>query len=421
MPDAAASPSGNKVGCARTAGIQQTGIVRGGGIAYGAAMNWSARPFPHLTLLIVLAALAAQAHEPVTRARSPIRLPDIPGYRTLKCDFHIHTVFSDGLVWPTVRAEEAWREGLDAIAITDHIEYQPHKADVSTNHNRAYEIARGLGNDLNTLVIQGSEITRGMPPGHLNAIFLTNATLLATERWQDAVRAARDQGAYIFWNHPGWERQLTDGQIKWYPEHTELVEQDLLHGIEVVNGRDYYPEAHRWAIEKKLTLFSNSDVHQPIHLDYHLHAADHRPLTLVFARERSLDAIKEALFDRRTAVYSGGRLLGDERFVRPLFDGSVRILNPGVTLRGRGRVLVQIHNDSDVSFVLERGDEPEDLIVPRKLTLAGQKTVLLELRPRGTPAAGTRSFALPFQVTNILTAPGEPLPITLNVQVTFAR
>src|SRR5687767_1637405 len=102
----------------------------------------------------------ALAHEPITRARTVVNLPDVPGYMTLKCDFHIHTVFSDGYVWPTVRAEEAWREGLDAIAITDHIEYQPHKADVHTNHNRSYQIARKTGDDLDVVVIKGSEITQ---------------------------------------------------------------------------------------------------------------------------------------------------------------------------------------------------------------------------------------------------------------------
>ncbi len=384
-------------------------------------MNWKALLLVGGVSAQVCLSPLLQAHEPVTRARTPVRLPDIPGFHTLKCDFHIHTVFSDGLVWPSVRSEEAWRQGLDAIAITDHIEYQPHKADVSTNHNRSYEIARGHGDELEVLVIRGSEITRSMPPGHLNAIFLTNAMLLATDKWQDAIQAARDQGAFIFWNHPGWSPQLTDGQIKWHPEHTQLVEQDLMHGIEVVNGRDYYPEAHRWAIERKLTLFSNSDIHQPIGHDYHIFLGDHRPLTLVFARERSIAAIKEALFDRRTAVYSGGRLLGDKRFLRPLFDASVRVLTPQVTIRGSGRVFLQIHNDADVSFTLERSSEPTDLTVPQKITLPGQRTVLLQLRARGTPAAGTRNFALPFRVANALTAPDEALDVTLPVEVAFTR
>jgi len=55
--------------------------------------------------------------------RKIVNLPDLPGYVTLKCDFHLHTVFSDANVWPTVRVGEAWRDGLDANAITDHLEY----------------------------------------------------------------------------------------------------------------------------------------------------------------------------------------------------------------------------------------------------------------------------------------------------------
>src|SRR5690554_7062845 len=59
--------------------------------------------------------------------RYNIRIPDIDGYKTLKGDFHIHTVFSDGKVWPDQRVKEAWNEGLDVIAITDHIEYRPNQ------------------------------------------------------------------------------------------------------------------------------------------------------------------------------------------------------------------------------------------------------------------------------------------------------
>lgn len=45
--------------------------------------------------------------------------PDIPGYITLTGDFHVHTDFSDGVVWPTFRIDEAVREGIDIISITD--------------------------------------------------------------------------------------------------------------------------------------------------------------------------------------------------------------------------------------------------------------------------------------------------------------
>ena len=96
------------------------------------------KPFERVVLLIVLSSLVPLAFGSEIRVRRSVKIPDIPGYRTLKCDFHIHTVFSDGAVWPSVRSEEAWREGLDAIAITEHIESQPHAADLPTLPDGAF-------------------------------------------------------------------------------------------------------------------------------------------------------------------------------------------------------------------------------------------------------------------------------------------
>ena len=53
------------------------------------------------------------------KKRQIIQIPNVGAYQVLKCDFHMHTVFSDGHVWPNVRVQEAWTEGMDAIAITN--------------------------------------------------------------------------------------------------------------------------------------------------------------------------------------------------------------------------------------------------------------------------------------------------------------
>jgi len=371
-------------------------------------------------IAVVGCAITTQAHDRVIRARTPVRIPDIPGYLTLKCDFHIHTVFSDGSVWPTVRSEEAWREGLDAIAITDHIEYQPHKDDLPTNHNRAFDVARPLGQSLDVIVIRGSEITRKMPPGHLNAIFLSNSAALDVENWQEALAETKRQGAFVFWNHPGWSSQLeADGIVRWYPEHTELLEQGMLHGIEVANGRSVYPEAFAWALEKKLTLLSNSDIHSPLNLGYHVHDGDHRPLTLVFAKERTAQGILEALKARRTAVYAGNQLLGEEHYLEAIFERSVQLLKPKITLTGTGRVLLQIHNDSEIPYRLERAGQLEGLQFPGTLTLPAQQTILAEVRSTSANQSGTRNVALPYRVTNVSVGPAEALRVGLNLEVTF--
>jgi 3',5'-nucleoside bisphosphate phosphatase len=146
----------------------------------------------------------------------------------------MHTVFSDGTVWPTVRVQEAWHEGLDAISITDHIEYRPHSKDITADHNRSFEIAEPLAKELKIILIRGAEITRNMPPGHLNALFIRNANLLNRENVNDALREARDQGAFLIWNHPGWKVQQPDSTV-WWVEHTNLHKNNMLHGIEVFN------------------------------------------------------------------------------------------------------------------------------------------------------------------------------------------
>src|ERR1700690_382405 len=114
--------------------------------------------------ICVLSGLLLLAGTTLAQERK-ISFPDVLGYKTLVCDPHIHTVFSDGGVWPTIRVEEGIREGLDVVAITDHLEYQPHKDDIpNPNRNRGYELAKAFAADFKMIVINGSEITRSMPP-----------------------------------------------------------------------------------------------------------------------------------------------------------------------------------------------------------------------------------------------------------------
>ena len=54
--------------------------------------------------------------------RTEIFLPQVNGYNVYKADLHTHTLYSDGSVMPAFRVLEAWQQGLDVIAITDHLE-----------------------------------------------------------------------------------------------------------------------------------------------------------------------------------------------------------------------------------------------------------------------------------------------------------
>src|SRR5512133_890951 len=107
-----------------------------------------------ITLMLVSCSLYVDCQ------RRTINLPDLPGYITLKCDFHMHTVFSDGDIWPTVRIDEALRDGLDAIAITDHIEYTPKKNYIPADLNAAWKSCEEYARENNLILVHGTEITR---------------------------------------------------------------------------------------------------------------------------------------------------------------------------------------------------------------------------------------------------------------------
>ncbi|MEN8116254.1 MAG: Sb-PDE family phosphodiesterase [Bacteroidota bacterium] len=342
------------------------------------------------------------------QSRNIINIPDIDGYQTLKCDFHMHTVFSDGTVWPTVRIEEAWREGLDAISITDHIEYRPHSKDVVSDHNRSFEIAEPLSEQTDIILVRGAEITRSMPPGHLNALFITNANLLEREDVNDAIKEARDQGAFILWNHPGWKRQQPDTTL-WWDEHTELLKNDLLHGIEVYNHSSYYPEALDWANEKKLTMFCNSDVHGPMIVE-----EEHRPLTLVFAKSRTGGGIKEALFSRRTAVYFDNTLMGQSSLLEPLFFASLQYDQSPLKLSNGTSKVVCIQNNSDVDYQLELVQPGVGFDAPEEVTLKAHHVTSVNLSGNSDEVGSARNIDVYYRVKNMFTASDENLVVTFS-------
>lgn len=304
-------------------------------------------------------------HMQKASSRKEIMVPNILGYETLKCDFHMHTVFSDGIVWPTYRVNEAWEEGLDAIAITDHIEKQPSKKFVSGDHNAPYEIALSSAKEKNILLIHAGEISRDMPVGHLNALFVNDVNLLDTPDPIEALQAAKKQGAFIMWNHPGWKAQQPD-TCMWMPKHQELFGKGLINGIEVFNEQEYYPIVVEWCLNRNLAVISNSDIHGITASFYDLEKG-HRPMTLVFAKDRSLESIKEALFANRTLAYFDNKLAGKEEFLKAFFKASVIIKPTGITNRKKHE-LFEISNTSTVPFNLET-KKGELLTIPAEASL----------------------------------------------------
>ena len=70
----------------------------------------------------LLFALSAVLLCPVTlEAQNRIVIPDTDEYQILTGDMHVHTIFSDGSVWPATRVEEAYSEGVEVICMTSAV------------------------------------------------------------------------------------------------------------------------------------------------------------------------------------------------------------------------------------------------------------------------------------------------------------
>lgn len=142
-------------------------------------------------------------------------------------------------------------------------------------------------------------------------------------------------------------------------------------------------------------------------------------MTLVFATAKTPAALKEALFERRTAVYMKNMLIGDEKFLKPIFHESIEIRDPNITLKGRKRAAIQIHNKSQVPFELVSAGEVQDLSVPENITLYPDKTAIITLRAISDALTDHRRVSIPYKVENLLIAPEEGLPVNLDIDVTF--
>lgn len=295
-----------------------------------------------------------------------VKLPDIPGYVTLKCDFHLHTVFSDGHVWPSLRVDEAERDGLDVISITEHTDYEGYAEDIKRDRERGYQIAAERAEKTRVLVIKGAEISPRVPPYHNNAIFLKDLNAIPYDYMKSSTGKfvmkedikkeelmapfleVQKQGAFLIYNHPSYQWWDKKDKELFTSFHQEFLKNGLLGGVEVVNGGRYNIIAHRMAEKYNLTMFANSDAHGGIN-----YKNSHRPMTLVFAKEKSEEAVKEALLNRRTLVYSDNFLIGREPEAEAFFKASLDISTEKIAAKNRPQLKIKILNKTDIPYEVE--------------------------------------------------------------------
>ena len=120
------------------------------------------------------------------------------------------------------------------------------------------------------MVINGSEITRDMPSGHSNAIFIEDANKLITNDPVDTYREACRQDAFNFWNHPYWASQSPDASVPLSQMHKDLMNEELIEGIEIVNDTTFSKDTIQLALDYNLTILGISDIHGIVDWQYRI-------------------------------------------------------------------------------------------------------------------------------------------------------
>ncbi len=372
----------------------------------------------------IFALLAAQTAPERTWTRADdTRRIDFPvtakGEQVLAVDTHTHTIFSDGVVWPSFRLWEAEQDHLAAYAVTDHLEAHPYSPDIVTDdHNRPYAIAVKEAARISSKVlpIPGVEITRGMPWGHFNALFLKDVNALAVDPTMskdptEVLKAARGQGAVIIWNHPWALPGLDPAMAELMPaEQRGLLKAGLFDAVEIANSAQYSAAAFDMALKYGLAVVGASDVHGAVDADMQIPEGQHRTTTLVLAKDGSAEAIRAAMLQKRTAALYRQALYGREQELSQIVGAALRMTGKAraQSFLTKDMVQVELHNDAFMPLQLRLSASP--LTNSRMLTVPAHGKVVIQFANVPDMAA----FTLEAEVLNAFVDPQRNLKVMLR-------
>ena len=224
----------------------------------------------------------------------------------------------------------------------------------------------------------------------------------------------------MVWAHPGPD---------WRPIAETLAGRGWLDGIELRNGvlqgragtrrvagAWLWPQVMDWCLARDLAIFASSDAHWPIDFMYDRARGERRDMTLLLARSRDLEAVREAIRARRTLACFGGTLWGKEPWLRELVRASLDLRFPppsGIPSRLRYSLLAANRSSLELRVKLAAPGaafpEREFRVPPGPAT-----AVPFDLRPEGR---ALRSLDLTITVVNLFSGLDRPLVLEAKLEL----
>ena len=138
-----------------------------------------------------------------------------------------------------------------------------------------------------------------------------------------------------------------------------------------MNGVEFYPKAITRAQEKNFFVSANTDAHHPT-AERYTEYGEHRNMTIIFAKDKSLESLREALEARRTLACSFGVLAGDEALLRKVAEASLVVRQISNDAKGRKRIIVT--NNSSIRWIIARAGQRTEELRPHSSQIYTAKT-----------------------------------------------
>ena len=223
----------------------------------------------------------AQATDRLARLSFFVATPELLARRPLRCDFHIHTTYSDGRSSPAEMLIRGRELGLDVAVITDHNDYR--------GSLKGLQERKRL--DLNLITMPGEEVSG--PNWHILSINAgaaiydltveafgldsddrkehwkaTTAQEYGTLRW--AIEATQAHGGRAYLAHPYWA--VERGFHLPTAMYDQVLAEGILDGLELLGDVKYQNNVRSLAryldyraAGHDIPILGNSDTHRSEH------------------------------------------------------------------------------------------------------------------------------------------------------------
>jgi hypothetical protein len=114
-------------------------------------------------------------------------------------------------------------------------------------------------------------------------------------------------------------------------------------------------------------------------------------------------------------------LIGEEEYLKPIFDASIEVYNPQVTIKGDGSARLEIYNKSDIPLDLVANGELPEISFPNDIKISAGKSILINVKSKSKELSGEKEINIPYKVKNMLVAPNEGLSAEIKVKIKFIQ